>query len=64
MHSADADDLLEADLVELIWEAFGAIEDQKAAQAAARQFIRHTADRGGLLEEESNRYGFFTHRTF
>lgn len=58
------DALPEDDLLDLIWPAFGPAADEKNARAEARRFARLVADRGGLLEEENRRYGFFTHRTF
>lgn len=64
MHSKQADDLLEDDLVDLVWRDFGSSADEKIAHQAARDFARTMADRGGLLEEENGHYGFFTHRTF
>jgi formylglycine-generating enzyme required for sulfatase activity len=56
--------LLEDDLIEQerVWGAFGA--EKGPAREAARNFIQIVADRGGLLEREDNRYGFYTHRTF
>ncbi len=58
------DALPEDDLLDLIWPAFGPAADEKKARDEARRFARLVADRGGLLEEENRRYGFFTHRTF
>lgn len=54
--------MLEDDLIELIWRKFG-IEKKEATQKA-RAFLRHTAERGGLLEAVDEYYGFFTHATF
>jgi formylglycine-generating enzyme required for sulfatase activity len=62
MHAQKANDLSEDELIELCWRAFG--NDEKTARQAAREFALRVADRGGLLEEENGRYGFFTHRTF
>ncbi len=58
------DSILEDDLLELerVWRAFGV--EKAPARETARAFIQLAADRGGLLERENNRYGFFTHRTF
>jgi formylglycine-generating enzyme required for sulfatase activity len=56
------DEMAEDDLVELIWKAFG--NDKTTARLLAREFIQLVSDRGGLLEFQNNRYGFFTHRTF
>jgi hypothetical protein len=58
------DSILEDDLVELdvVSQAFGS--EKVTAREAARAFIQTVADRGGLLEREGPRYGFFTHRTF
>jgi formylglycine-generating enzyme required for sulfatase activity len=64
MHDCQAEDLLEDDLVDLAWPSFGTVEEERAVRKLARQFIRKVADRGGLLEEENRRYGFYTHRTF
>ena len=54
--------MLEDDLIELIWGKFG-IEKREATKKA-RAFLRHTAERGGLLEAKDDEYGFFTHATF
>ena len=62
MHAANLEELPEDDLVQLCWRAFGA--DEKNARKATRDFFRDVADRGGLLEEQNSKYGFFTHRTF
>jgi formylglycine-generating enzyme required for sulfatase activity len=64
MHDQNMDDAKEGDLIDLIWPGFGTLPDQKAAREIARQFLHHTADQGGLLEEQYLRYGFYTHRTF
>ncbi len=62
LHLRGVDEMLEADLVDLIWEHFGA-EESEARREAAR-FLRYVAERGGLLEEMDGRYGFYTHATF
>jgi formylglycine-generating enzyme required for sulfatase activity len=64
LHSQGVENLLEDDLLEVdaVWRRFGA--DKKPAQAAARDFLDRIARRGGLLEEENGRFGFYTHRTF
>jgi formylglycine-generating enzyme required for sulfatase activity len=64
MHAHKLDELLEDDMVDLIWREFGTPDQEKLARQAGRDFVRRIADRGGLLEEENRRYGFFTHRTF
>ena len=64
MHAHDLDELPEDELVDLVWPEFGTPDQAKQARQAARDFVRRVADRGGLLEEENRRYGFFTHRTF
>jgi formylglycine-generating enzyme required for sulfatase activity len=56
------DAVLEDDLVEAVWQDFGA--EERTARDAARDFLQKVADRGGLLEEENRFYGFYTHRTF
>ncbi len=56
------DRLPEDELLDLAWPVFGA--DEKAARLAAREFAHSVVDRGGLLEEENGRYGFYSHRTF
>ena len=58
------DAILEDDLLDLLWSEFRGAADKDAARAEARAFIRLVADRGGLLEEQDGRYGFYTHRTF
>ena len=40
--------MLENDLIELIWQKFGI--EKTEAEKKARKFLRHTAERGGLLE--------------
>lgn len=64
MHAANANDLLEEDLIDMIWDGFGSAEDEKKAREAAKSFVQQVTDRGGLLEEDNRRYGFYTHRTF
>lgn len=64
MHAHAAAELPEDELVELIWKEYGSAEQEKAARQAAGEFLQRVADRGGLLEEENRRYGFYTHRTF
>lgn len=54
--------MLEDDLLDLIWEKFGL--EKASAEKDARSFLRHTAERGGLLEAVDEHYGFFTHATF
>ena len=62
MQEKPVDKMPEDDLVELIWNKFGA--DQKPAEKSARNFIQIIAERGGLLEAVDDEYGFFTHATF
>ncbi len=62
MHAQKLDELLEEELIDVCWHAFGS--DEKSARKTARAFLSAVADRGGLLEEENGKYGFFTHRTF
>ncbi len=64
MHADNLEDPPEEKLIDSIWEDWGAVKDEEPAREKARNFIRKVADRGGLLEEENGRYGFFTHRTF
>lgn len=64
MHEQNLDDVNEEDLIDLIWSRFGDSAHQKTAREAARHFLDHTTDQGGLLEEQYRRYGFYTHRTF
>ena len=65
MHSQPnqlGDEMAEDDLLEIIWPGFGA--ERQPAREQARLFIALASDRGGLLEFQNERYGFFTHRTF
>ena len=63
MHYRQAEDLLEDDLVELAWPYFGA--GRKAgSDASGARVRRKSGGRGGLLENDNRRYGFYTHRTF
>lgn len=64
MHDTGGKDLLEDDLVELIWENFGTPEQKRAACELARKFIRKVTERGGLLENQDEHYDFYSHRTF
>lgn len=54
--------LLESDLVDLVWEHFGA--NKETAAEDARRFLRGVTEHGGLLEAQDDQYGFFTHATF
>ncbi len=64
MHADNLEDPPEDKLIDSIWGDWGAPAEEELAREKARAFIRKVADRGGLLEEENGRYGFFTHRTF
>ena len=56
------DSLEVGDLVALIWQRFDS--DVEKGSKAAQHFLQAVADRGGVLEEQDGRYGFFTHATF
>ena len=64
MHDSGGKDLLEDDLLELVWGYFGTPEQKRTACELARKFIRKVTERGGLLENQDQHYDFYSHRTF
>ena len=62
LHERKIESMLENDLVDLIWKAFGS--EKEAARKEACAFLRAVAERGGLLEAQNDQFGFFTHATF
>ena len=62
LHERGKDSFLETDLVELIWKRFG--NEEAEAKRVTTRFLRHVAERGGLLEEVDAKYGFYSHATF